>query len=72
MFVGNVQQHTIIADQPVLVVEGSSILSTFSNVQDAADFLARTRNETAFILRHNGSNWDIMTSRTGQSLQLQT
>ena len=60
MFAGNVQEQTIIADQPVLVVDGEAILSSFARVEDATAFLLRTQNDTAFILRHNGLNWDIL------------
>ena len=60
MFAGNVQEQTIIADQPVLVVDGEAILSSFARVEEATAFLVRTRNDTAFILRHNGLNWDIL------------
>jgi hypothetical protein len=61
MFAGNVQQQTIIADQPVLVVDGKAILNSFARVEDATDFLARTQSDTALILRHNGLNWDVVT-----------
>jgi hypothetical protein len=60
MFAGHVQQQTIIADQPVLVVDGKAILNSFARVEDATDFLAKTRSDTALILRHNGSNWDVV------------
>ena len=60
MFAGHVQQQTIIADQPVLVVDGKAILNSFARIEDATDFLAKTQNDTALILRHNGSNWDVV------------
>ena len=60
MFAGNIQHQTIIADQPVLVVDGHAVLNSFARVEDATDFLIRTKNDTAFILRHNGLNWDIL------------
>jgi hypothetical protein len=68
MFAGNVAQETIISDQPVLVVDGGAIVNSFARVQEATDFLTKTRNETARILRHNGSNWDILPSRTAAAL----
>jgi hypothetical protein len=61
MFAGHVQQQTIIADQPVLVVDGKAILNSFAKVEEATNFLAKTRSDTALILRHNGSNWDVVT-----------
>jgi len=61
MFAGNVQQQTIVSDQPVLVVDGKAILNSFEKVEDATDFLAKTPSDTALILRHNGSNWDVVT-----------
>lgn len=64
MFAGNVQQQTIIADQPVLVIDGEAILNCFAEVEDATDFLVRTRSNTAFILKHNGRNWDIVVPAT--------
>lgn len=59
MFAGNLDQQTIISDQPVLVVDGEAILNSFSRVEDATDFITRTKSDTAIILRHNGLNWDI-------------
>jgi hypothetical protein len=59
MFAGNLDQQTIISDQPVLVVDGEAILNSFSRVEDATDFITRTKSATAIILRHNGLNWDI-------------
>jgi len=61
MFAGHVQQQTIIADQPVLVVDGKAILNSFARIEDATDFLAKAPSDTALILRHNGSNWDVVT-----------
>ncbi len=58
MFAGRMEQQTIISDQPVLVVDGEAIVNSFARVEDATDFLTRTRNDTAIILRHNGLNWD--------------
>jgi len=60
MFAGNVQQQTIIADQPVLIVDQGAILNSFARVEEATDFLLRNGNDTASILRHNGLNWDIV------------
>lgn len=67
MFAGNVHEQTIIADQPVLVVDGEAILNSFARVEDATEFLVRTQSDTALILRHNGLNWDIL-PRTGVAL----
>jgi hypothetical protein len=60
MFAGNVHQQTIIADQPVLVLDRGAVLNSFARVEEATDFLLRNKNDTAFILRHNGLNWDIV------------
>jgi hypothetical protein len=68
MFAGNIQHQTIIADQPVLVLDGQAVLSSFARVEDATRFLIRTRNDTAFILRHNGLNWDILPRHTALPL----
>ncbi len=65
MFAGNINQQTIISDQPVIVVDGENILNSFSGVGEATQFLKRFRSETALIFRHNGSNWDIC--RSGQN-----
>jgi len=59
MFAGNINQQTIISDQPVVVVDGEHILSSFSGVKEATQFLKRVKSETALIFRHNGSNWDM-------------
>ena len=58
MFAGHIQQQTVIADQPVVVVDGDIILSSFSGVKEATQFLRRVKSETALIFKHNGSNWD--------------
>jgi len=59
MFAGYLDETTIISDQPVLVVDGKSVVNSFARVDEATDFIARTRSDTAVILRHNGLNWDI-------------
>ena len=59
MFAGSIDHQTVVADQPVLVVDGEDILTSFSRIEDATDFLARTKNDTAVIYRHTGSNWDV-------------
>jgi hypothetical protein len=58
MFAGHIQQQTVISDQPVVVVDGDNILSSFSGVKEATQFLKRVKSDTARIFRHNGSNWD--------------
>jgi hypothetical protein len=60
MFAGNVQQTTLIADQPVVVIDGQAVLNSFARVEEATRFLARNRSDTAVIVRHNGRNWDIL------------
>ncbi len=62
MFAGHLDHQTIISDQPVLVLDGEAILNSFSRLEDATDFLIRTKNDTAVILRHNGRNWDVCRS----------
>ena len=59
MFAGNIKAQTVIADQPVVVVDGENILSSFSGVKEATQFLKIVKSDTAMIFRHNGSNWDI-------------
>jgi hypothetical protein len=59
MFAGYIDQQTIISDQPVLVVDGEAILSSFSRVQEAESFLKQAPSDTALIFRHNGQNWDM-------------
>ena len=59
MFAGNINTQTVIADQPVVVVDGENILSSFSGVKEATQFLKIVKSDTALIFRHNGSNWDI-------------
>jgi hypothetical protein len=58
MFAGHIHQQTVIADQPVVVVDEGNILSSFSGVKEATQFLRRVKSDTAMIFRHNGSNWD--------------
>ena len=59
MFAGNIDQQTIISDQPVLVVDGEAVLSSFSRLHEAETYLKQTNSDTALIFRHNGHNWDI-------------
>jgi hypothetical protein len=59
MFAGNIHQQTVISDQPVLVVDGDAVLSSFSRLYDAEKFLKHAKSDTALIFRHNGHNWDI-------------
>jgi hypothetical protein len=59
MFAGIINQQTVIADRPLLVVDGEAILSSFSELREAARFLKDVKSDTALIFRHNGSNWDI-------------
>lgn len=59
MFAGYLDETTIISDQPVLVVDGKSVVNSFARIDEATDFVARIRSDTAVILRHNGLNWDI-------------
>jgi hypothetical protein len=59
MFAGNIQEQTVISDQPVLVVDGEAILSSFSRLHDAELFLKHAKSDTALIFRHNGHNWDV-------------
>jgi len=59
MFAGYIDQQTIISDQPVLVVDGEAVLSSFSRVHEAETFLKRANSDTALIFRHNGHNWDV-------------
>jgi len=59
MFTGNINTQTVIADQPVVVVDGQNILSSFSGVKEATQFLKIVKSETAVIFRHNGSNWAV-------------
>ena len=59
MFAGYIDQQTIISDQPVLVVDGEAVLSSFSRVHEAETFLQQSKSDTALIFRHNGHNWDI-------------
>lgn len=63
MYAGSIDHQTIISDQPILVVDGESIVSSFSRVEDATEFLVRTQNDTAMILRHNGMRWDNLGAR---------
>jgi hypothetical protein len=59
MFAGNIKEQTVIADQPVLVVDGESVINAFNQVKDAIVFLKQAKSDTAMIFRHNGSNWDV-------------
>jgi hypothetical protein len=59
MFAGNIDQQTVISDQPVLVVDGEAVLSSFSRLYDAELFLKHAKSDTALIFRHNGHNWDV-------------
>ena len=60
MFAGHIDRQTIISDQPVLVLDGEAVLSSFADVEDATDFIVRSKSDTAIILRHNGLNWDVL------------
>ena len=60
MFAGTIQKQTVIADQPVLVVDGESVLNSFSRVQEARVYLHKANSDTAMIFRHNGLNWDAI------------
>jgi hypothetical protein len=59
MFAGNINQQTVIADRPVLVVDGDAVLRSFTRLQDAQLYLQRAKSDTAMIFRHNGLNWDV-------------
>lgn len=58
MFAGNIKEQTVIADQPVLVVDGDSVLNSFDRLYEARVYLKRAKSDTAIIFRHNGLNWD--------------
>jgi hypothetical protein len=58
MFAGNIEEQTVIADQPVLVVDGGSVINAFDRLNEARVYLQRTKSDTAIIFRHNGLNWD--------------
>jgi hypothetical protein len=60
MFAGTIENQTIIADQPVLVVDGESVLNSFARVQEARIYLRKANSDTAMIFRHNGLNWDVI------------
>ena len=59
MFAGNIKEQTVIADQPILVVDGDAVLNTFDRVNEARVYLKRAKSDTALIFRHNGLNWDV-------------
>lgn len=59
MFAGNIKEQTVIADQPVLVVDGDAVLNGFDRLQEARVYLRKARSDTALIFRHNGLNWDV-------------
>jgi hypothetical protein len=59
MFAGNINEQTVIADQPVLVVDGDAVVNGFDRLQEARVFLKNARSDTAVIFRHNGLNWDV-------------
>jgi hypothetical protein len=59
MFAGNIKEQTVIADQPILVVDGDAVLNTFDRVNEARVYLRRAKSDTAMIFRHNGLNWDV-------------
>ena len=61
MFTGTIRDQTVISDQPVLVVDGEAIVSSFSKIEEATEFIHKSHSDTARIFRHNGSNWDIWT-----------
>jgi hypothetical protein len=60
MFAGTIENQTIIADQPVLVVDGEAVLNSFSRIQEARIYLRKANSDTAIIFRHNGLNWDVI------------
>jgi hypothetical protein len=68
MFAGNIEQQTVISDQPVLVVDGEAVLSSFSRLYDAEMFLKHAKSDTALIFRHNGCNWDVCPDETRKSV----
>jgi hypothetical protein len=59
MFAGNINEQTVIADQPVLVVDGDAVVNGFDRLQEARIYLKNARSDTAVIFRHNGLNWDV-------------
>ncbi len=60
MFAGTIAKQTIIADQPVLVIDGEAVLNSFSRIQEAKIYLRKANSDTALIFRHNGLNWDVI------------
>jgi hypothetical protein len=60
MFAGTIENQTIIADQPVLVIDGEAVLNSFSRIQEARIYLRKANSDTALIFRHNGLNWDVI------------
>jgi len=58
MFAGEIDHQTIIANYPVLVLDGKSFVNSFARIEEATDFLYRTGSETAVIYRHTGVKWD--------------
>jgi hypothetical protein len=58
MFAGNIKEQTVIADQPVLVVDGEAVVNSFDRLNDARAYLKHVKSDTAIIFRHNGLNWD--------------
>lgn len=60
MFAGTIEKQTIIADQPVLVIDGEAVLNSFARIQEARIYLRKANSDTALIFRHNGLNWDVI------------
>jgi len=58
MFAGHIDKRTIIADQPILVIDGDYVLSSFGRIHEAVRYIKRAESDTAIVLRHNGVSWD--------------
>ena len=68
MFAGQFGQHVIRAPHPLIVVEGETVLGSFSTLEAAEKFIAGQRRRSALVLIHTGQKWVMAENPLADSL----
>lgn len=58
MYAGVINRQIVFCCHPVVVVSGSGVAASFSDVEEALRFLAKRGFGFGTVYRHNGSDWD--------------
>jgi len=68
MFAGHFGQHVIRAPHPLIVVEGETVLGSFTTLEAAEKFIAGQRRRSALVLIHTGQKWVMAEDPLADSL----